>query len=1002
MRISLFGASTLFALSLAAQDPTQDDHSPKVAVAALQASSGGQWIVQWHPATGTPSAIYGPGLPLADWRENSLEEARRHAGLLLAKYPDLLGTGASDFREEIGARMGRTWSLTFAQSFRGLPVIEGRVDFRIHMKGVVSMLGSRAWPVPADFDTTPALGDEVATAIAWDALGLAPAAAPGQAPRLCIWGDTAAPQAAPVFLAWEVTIRDQDANGPRGRYYIDARSGAPLRYENDRHECGFVGCTKATHESNRLAAALPGIEAKPADTARAPLPLPVPTTVTVMAWTRTGNDAFSALVNTPLRGIVLSVPGVGTRTTDANGQFSIDIASQVTINVGNLDGTHHAPIAGPDAPSGNFVVDPGVNTTIQLLTAAATTNQAAHTTAAYWIDRTNEWARSILGNTSQLNTASNIAVNLNINNTCNASYGGNTTNFYNAGGGCANTAFSTVIAHEWGHGLDDRYGGISNTTGEGLSEGWGDIIGMYLVDSNLLGSGFSSPGSPLRNGINSRLYPQTGQPVHTAGQVWMGFAWELRTRLRTAFGTPQAIAISNDIVIGSIVADATNQVDAVREVFLADDNDGNLLNGTPHYAQLSAAAIAKNLPYPEIQLASYVHVPLAATTQRLTPREVLTAVTPTTGSITEVKLHFNTGGGTTIRTMHPAGLTNFYRALLPGLEAGIVSYHFESLHSTGPTVRHPSVGEFSYIVDAGAGQPFVPFYTEGFESGGAGWTSVLVAGQNDWQVGDPNGKSGTSGGIAWADPQFAASGTNCYGNDLGNTIGTTNWNGAYAANVQNFLLSPVVNCSGQTGVRLRFKRWLTVEDGAFDHARLLVNGIQVWENPTGSNLVDTSWQDFDIAIPMADNNASVQIQWLLQSDGGVQLGGWNIDDVQLGTSATPALDARLTILPEQVVQGALTVVRVETQLPGWPWLIGLATTAGPLVVPGLPTLALGGTIDTIGGATDGTGESVLAFNALPVPSALGTLLYTQVLTLDPTLTQFVASNPCVTFFTQTP
>src|SRR5690606_1120378 len=139
-----------------------------------------------------------------------------------------------------------------------------------------------------------------------------------------------------------------------------------------------------------------------------------------------------------------------------------------------------------------------------------------------------------------------------------------------------------VIAHEWGHGLDDRYGGITNQTGQGLSAGWGDIVGMYIVDHNFLGSGFSSPNQPLRNGINSRTYPQTGQPVHVAGQVWMGFAWELRTRLRTAFGTPSAIAISNEIVIGSIVADASNQVDAVREVFIADDDDGNLLNGTPH------------------------------------------------------------------------------------------------------------------------------------------------------------------------------------------------------------------------------------------------------------------------------------------------------------------------------------------------------------------------------------------------------------------------------------
>ena len=100
----------------------------------------------------------------------------------------------------------------------------------------------------------------------------------------------------------------------------------------------------------------------------------------------------------------------------------------------------------------------------------------------------------------------------------------------------------------------------------------------------------------------------------------------------------------------------------------------------------------------------------------------------------------------------------------------------------------------------------VPFYSETFESGATGWTSVLVAGQNDWQVGDPAGKSGTSGGIAWADPQNAGGGTNCYGNDLGNTIGGTTWNGAYQANTHNFLLSPVINCTGRFGVRALLER----------------------------------------------------------------------------------------------------------------------------------------------------------------------------------------------------
>jgi len=56
----------------------------------------------------------------------------------------------------------------------------------------------------------------------------------------------------------------------------------------------------------------------------------------------------------------------------------------------------------------------------------------------------------------------------------------------------------TTYAHEWGHGLDDRYGGISQING--LSEGWGDILGLYLADSPILGSGFQTAGVALRRG----------------------------------------------------------------------------------------------------------------------------------------------------------------------------------------------------------------------------------------------------------------------------------------------------------------------------------------------------------------------------------------------------------------------------------------------------------------------------------------------------------------------
>ena len=983
MRSSFFAASLGLAVSSLAQAP--QELKPAAAFDRFQAEHGGQWVVQWHRATGTPSSLYGTGLVLDDWRENTLEEARRHAELQLRMHHDLLGLGTSEFRESIGARMGRTWSFTFDQYYRGLPVVDGRADVRINMKGVVAMLGSAAVPIPANFHVVPALTEAVAVAAAWTAVGAEPNQVPqpgtARQPRLVIWADLAREDAiATPHLAFEVPISNVDANGkgPIGRYYIDAVTGAVLHYRNDKHECGSADCKFV------------------AETRREPAAPPVPTTVTLMCWTRTGIDALSPLVNVPLPGIVLNVPGATPSlvTTDANGSFTIDITGPVTITVGNLDGRHHNPMLGSAAPTGSFTVNPGAATTLQLSSAAAVVTEAAHPTTAWYIDSVNEWARSILGNSAQLNTADAVVPTVNINSTCNAYYTNNSVNFYQAGSGCSNTAFSNVITHEWGHGLDDRYGGISNNTGDGLSEGWSDLIGMYHVDSPLLGSGFQSAGTPLRHGMNNTMYG-TQTAVHDAGEVWMGFAWRYRENLRAAFGTPAAIAISNTTVVGTIVANAVNQAGAVQQVFLADDDDGNLLNGTPHYAQLSAAAIAKGLPYPQVFLAVN-HTPLASPAARFTSRLVSATVAPVgAGSVTAVRLHYNTGGGPVVRNMKPTLFPDEYAAILPGKNAGSMSYHIEADHSGGSTLRLPGTGEYTYAVNGGN---YVGFYNEDFETGGTGWTFGATTGAGEWQLGTPAGKNGTSLSVFWADPANAVSGSSCFAVDLG--IGSSN--GRYNGSTDQYLRSTVIDCTGKYGVRLRFQRWLTVERGVNDQATVSCNGVQVWANPLTTNLLDSSWQLVEYDLPMADNNPAVQIEWRLTTDASLQLGGWQIDDVQLGSTQVATPDAVLSMAPEQVASGQTTTISVVTPGGPRPFLVGLGDLPGPTSIPGIPTIQVGGVIDVFSATTDAIGNWNVTFPAIAVPSAVGVVFYMQVLTFDPTYTSLVVSNGFVIMFTQTP
>ncbi|MFO1078143.1 MAG: hypothetical protein U1E73_10525 [Planctomycetota bacterium] len=551
-------------------------------------NTGGEWIARWCAATGTPSAIYGTGLPLVGWRENSLAEARRHADQLLRDQADLLGLGNSDFREVIGNRMGRTWCLVYDQYFHGLPVLGGRADVRVHMIGKVSMFGSRAVPVPAGFVTVPQIDETTATMLAWNAANARPNSVvqpTNRTARLVIWADVESDQRTEPVLAWEIPISavDAEGNGPIGRQYVDAANGQALQYVNDKHECGMPGCK---YDGREVARAATADDVGPA--------APVNTTITVMGWTRLGSSAVTALTNIPLPGVEIVINAV-TYVTDSNGQITVNLAAATSVTVA-LNGRHSQTVAGGSAPTVTQTVTPGVASTFQFLTSGATSAQAAHTSTFYWVDAENEWARSILGNSPQLNTADNVQATVNIASTCNAYYTGNTINFYAAGGGCNNTGYSSVVLHEWGHGLDDRYGGISQTNG--LSEAWGDICSLYLLDDSIIGRDFTTTGGFVRDGNNTRQYP-TGSGVHAQGESYMGFAWNLRDHMaNTLSSRPQAIAITNDIVLGSIVANALDQPSAVLEVYLADDNDANLANGVPHGVDLAYACNQHSLPIP--------------------------------------------------------------------------------------------------------------------------------------------------------------------------------------------------------------------------------------------------------------------------------------------------------------------------------------------------------------------------------------------------------------------
>lgn len=179
--------------------------------------------------------------------------------------------------------------------------------------------------------------------------------------------------------------------------------------------------------------------------------------------------------------------------------------------------------------------------------------------------------------------------------TCNAYYNGNSINFYaeglsaNGTDYCENTGkISDVVYHEYGHAINgNRYNSGTGMWNGALNEGFADIWAFTITLDPILGIGFyqNNPNGYVRRfDINKKVYPQdlVGQ-VHADGEIIAGSFWDLYLLLGNM---QQIINLFKETFDSGIDGPNGNEgsiyTDILIEVLYADDNDGNLANGTPN------------------------------------------------------------------------------------------------------------------------------------------------------------------------------------------------------------------------------------------------------------------------------------------------------------------------------------------------------------------------------------------------------------------------------------
>jgi len=237
----------------------------------------------------------------------------------------------------------------------------------------------------------------------------------------------------------------------------------------------------------------------------------------------------------------------------------------------------------------------GESNAIDLDSNASAEFDLAQISAFHWTNVTFRFAKDILEPLATQPWAQ-LPTRVNINSSCNAFWDGSSINFFKAGGACPNTAYSDVVHHEYGHGIDHWRGGIVDG---GYSEGFGDAVAILITRQSCLGRDFSGAGTCLRPATDVNLWPPApGEGVHSIGKRYAQFTWQLLQELKKTASEEEAFRIASRLVLAAAAGNPADIPDAVKLSFLADDDDGDLNNGTPHCLELGAAADSRNIPRP--------------------------------------------------------------------------------------------------------------------------------------------------------------------------------------------------------------------------------------------------------------------------------------------------------------------------------------------------------------------------------------------------------------------
>ncbi len=861
--------------ALAAAQANDGPPIPGASARGFLARHGENWRVVLDPASGNPAFVYGGKFALAE-PPARLEEYEPAARGVIAAETDLLGVAPDELvLEEVRplqlSNIGSSdkVAVIFRQEVDGIPVERGHVTILFERaSGAVLALDSTAVPNARLVNLAPRSMAEEAVAAASAAFaaryGL-PAARVDDV-RAAILGPSA-------YFGRESTLTER---GPTLAYVIEL--SCPGLLTADGLPAGAIAYVSA--EGDLTVFKL------------------VPTSYAASSGTVAGNVNVGPEPNSstnqeqpalPNVWIVDPVSGAVLATTGAGGAFSFASSGPARVEL-RLKG----PYAFVESKAGassvlSGVLNPGVPAAY-LFNPSLAEFTTAEVAAYYWVDAFRAWIKGI--DPTDIKMDFSVKANVNLSAHCNAYFtggiGGGSINFFSAGSGCTNTAYKAVIHHEEGHYANVKYNGaVTGAFHEGAADAW-----TYFIADDPCLYAFYSSGGCLRHGEQTSVLkcPTDGDEschggeVHLEGEALASGLWAVKKNLKSSLGAAAGGAVADALFLAWLqVFNDGAILNVINDHWIAlDDDNGNIYDLTPHFSAINAGFIAYNWPgvvVPDLMI-DLVNAPAAnASVQPMQPITIEARLVSNFGALTAAELYYSSDGGAsfTQTAMLPASAPDHYAGTIPGMAYRTSPrWYVRVTGSLGGSLTEPAgAPQDSAICHCGL---FVPLHQYSFDNvfSDEGWTHALLSGSNgdQWERTSP----AAPGSLEATDPDEPYSGFFIWGTDLS----SSGADGKYEPSSSGELRSPVFDLSAATHVKLQYRRWLAVEKGSADQASILVNGTQVWQNPTAQNLIDSTWVLHDLDItPQAAGNAAAQIKWRLAANSSTEYGGWNIEDVVL-------------------------------------------------------------------------------------------------------------------------